>query len=133
MRLTAVSGFVLFSAILAPGLATEARAQSFLGEWTATAETPAGNVSETLTVVQTDEGYAITAKLVGVPEGTPTAGPGTDIVLSGDQFSYKRSISTGEGTLVITYTGVVSGDTFTGTVDLGGLAQAPYKGVRITR
>jgi hypothetical protein len=133
MRLTAVSGFVLFSAILAPGLATEARAQSFLGEWTATAETPAGNVSETLTVVKTDEGYAITAKLVGVPEGTPTAGPGTDIVLSGDQFSYKRSISTGEGTLVITYTGVVSGDTFTGTVDLGGLAQAPYKGVRITR
>jgi hypothetical protein len=133
MRLIAVSGFVLFSAILAPGLATEARAQSFLGEWTATAETPAGNVSETLTVVKTDRGYAITAKPVGVPEGTPTAGPGTDIVLNGDHFSYKRSISTGEGTLVITYTGVVSGDTFTGTVDLGGLAQAPYKGVRITR
>jgi hypothetical protein len=54
-------------------------------------------------------------------------------VLDGDHFSYKRSISTPEGTLVITYTGVVSGDTFMGTVDLGGLAQAPYKGVRITR
>jgi hypothetical protein len=31
---------------------------------------------------------------------------------------------------VITYTGVVSGDTFTGTVDPG-FAQAPYTGVRI--
>jgi hypothetical protein len=58
--------------------------------------TPAGNVSETLTVVKTDNGYAITVKLVEkVPEG------------------------------------VVSGDTFSGTVDLGGFAQAPYTGVRI--
>jgi hypothetical protein len=30
----------------------------------------------------------------------------------------------------ITYTGVVSGDTFTGTFDLG-FAQAPYIGVRL--
>jgi hypothetical protein len=118
---------------MAPLVATEARAQSFLGEWTATAETPGGGVSETLTVVKTDTGYAITAKLVGEAEGTPAAGPGTDIVLDGDRFSYKRSIVTPEGTLVITYAGVVSGDTFTGTVDLGGFAQAPYTGVRITR
>ena len=66
-------------------------------------------------------------------EGTPEAGPGTDIVLNGDRFSYKRSIPTPDGTLVITYTGVVSGDSFTGTVDLGGFAQAPYNGVRVKR
>jgi hypothetical protein len=66
------------------------------------------------------------------PEGVPAAGPGTDIVLDGDKFSYTRSIPP-DGTLVITYSGVVSGDTFTGTVDLGGLAQAPYTGVRIKR
>ena len=128
------AGFVLLVALLGPVFATEARAQSFLGEWTATAETPGGGVSETITAVKTDSGYAISVKLVEAPpEGTPEAGPGTDIVLDGDKFSYKRSIPTPNGTLVITYTGVVSGDTFTGTVDLGGLAQAPYTGVRVKR
>ena len=59
----------------------------------------------------------------------PEAGPGTDIVLDGDKFSYKRT--TPDGAIVITCTGIVKGDTFTGTVDLGGFAQAPYTGVRI--
>jgi len=131
MRIKVASGLVCFLALVAPMVATPAQEPSFLGEWTATAATPAGDVSETLTVVKTDKGYAITAKLVGAAEGTPTAGSGTDIVLEGDRFSYKRSIPTPEGTLVITYTGLVSGDTFTGTVDLGGFAQAPYTGVRI--
>jgi hypothetical protein len=118
--------------VLVAALAAPASAQSLLGKWTATATTPGGGVSETLTVVKTADGYAITAKLVDPgPEGTPEAGPGTDIVLDGDRFSYKRAVITPEGTLEITYTGVVSGDTFTGTVDLG-FAQAPYTGVRIT-
>src|SRR5262245_23097709 len=86
--------------------------QSFVGEWTATAVTPGGSEPETLTATKTGESYAIKAKLVGVPEGTPEAGPGTDIVLDGDKFSYKRTINTPDGSLVITYTGAVSGDTF---------------------
>ena len=32
---------------------------------------------------------------------------------------------------MITYSGVVSGDTFTGEIDLGGLGKVPYNGVRI--
>jgi hypothetical protein len=134
MRIPTASCFVLLAVLVAPIFATPARAQSFVGEWTATAETPGGGVSETLTVAKTDKGYTITAKLVVAgPEGTPEAGPGTDIVMDGDKFSYKRSIPTPNGTLVITYAGLVSGDTFTGTVDLGGFAQAPYNGVRIRR
>lgn len=126
MRTTAASGLVLVAA-----LATPAFGQSLVGKWTATAATPGGEVSETLTVVKTDDGYVITAKLVeAVSEGTPEAGPGTDIVLDGDRFSYKRTVTTPGGALEITYTGVVSGDKFTGTVDLG-FAQAPYSGVRI--
>ena len=31
-----------------------------------------------------------------------------------------------QGPLVINYWGTVSGETFSGTVDLGGVAQAPY-------
>jgi hypothetical protein len=122
MRIAAVLALLLFA-----GLAGPAFGQSFVGTWTATAETPSGKVSETVTVVKTHDGYAITAKLVGVPEGTPTAGPGTDIVINGDNFSYKRSA----GDLVFTYTGVVSGNTFTGTAEVGGY-KIPYSGVRVS-
>ena len=128
MRLTAALGLVLAAAFSAPAFG-----QSFVGEWTATAVTQAGNVSETLTVTKTTTGYEIKAKLVEPgPEGTPVAGPGTDIVLDGDKFSYKRTLTTPDGSLVITYTGTVSGDTFTGTVALGEFT-VPYTGVRIKR
>jgi hypothetical protein len=127
MRIAAALMLLLVAAFAAPAFG-----QSFLGQWTATAVTMGGNVSETLTVVKTAGGYEIKAELVGpVPEGTPKAGPGTDIVLDGDKFSYKRTLTTPEGSLVITYTGTVSGDTFTGTVNLGGFAEAPYIGKRM--
>jgi hypothetical protein len=129
MRLTAALGLVLVAAFSSPAFG-----QSFVGEWTATAVTQGGNVSETLTVTRTANGYEIKAKLVEPgPEGTPVAGPGTDIVLDGDKFSYKRVLTTPGGSLVITYTGTVSGDTFAGTVNFGGFAEAPYNGVRIKR
>ena len=129
MRFTAALGLVLVTAFAAPAFG-----QSLVGEWTATALTQVGNVSETLTVSKTANGYEIKAKLVEPgPEGTPVAGPGTDIVLDGDKFSFKRTVTTPDGSLVITYTGTVSGDTFTGTVNLGGIAEAPYNGVRIKR
>ena len=115
--------------LLATLLAAPAFGQSFLGEWTATATTPGGEVSEALSVVKTVGGYAVTAKLIGVAEGTPTAGPGTDVVLEGDRFSYKRTITTPDGDVVLAYTGVVSGDKFTGTAEVGGF-QVPYNGVR---
>jgi hypothetical protein len=60
-------------------------------------------------------------------ESAPQAGPGTDIVIDGDKFSYKRSM----GDLVITYSGVVSGNTFTGQVQIGDF-KVPYNGVRVT-
>jgi hypothetical protein len=131
MRITVASGIVLFLALVAPMVATPAQEPSLLGDWTATARTAGGDVSETLRVVRSGNSFAITAKRVGAGPDGPEAGPGTDIVLDGDTFSYKRSVTTPDGTLVITYSGVVSGDTFTGTVNLGGFAEAPYTGVRI--
>jgi hypothetical protein len=109
---------------LAATFAAPAFGQSFVGEWTATATTGGGEIAETITVVKTADGYAITAKLV-VPTGGPEAGPGEEIVLDGDNFSYKRRI----GDLVFIYTGVVSGDTFTGTAEIAGF-KVPYNGVR---
>jgi hypothetical protein len=122
MRITAVLAFVLVTGLTAPAFG-----QSLVGTWTASAESPGGKVSETVTCVKTNDGYAITAKLIGVPEGTPEAGPGTDIVLNGDSFSYKRSA----GDLVIVYSGVVSGNTFTGTAQIGEF-KVPYNGVRVS-
>jgi len=115
--------------LVATLFAAPAFGQSFVGEWTATATTPGGEVSEALTVVKTASGYAVTAKLVGAQEGSPTAGPGTDVVLDGDRFSYKRIIATPDGEIVLTYAGVVSGDKFTGTAEVGGF-EVPYNGVR---
>ena len=58
--------------IAVAGLASPAFGQSFVGEWTATATTPGGDVSESLKVVRTAGGYQITAKAVVPPApGTP--------------------------------------------------------------
>jgi hypothetical protein len=121
MRITAVLAFVLFACFTVPAFG-----QSFVGTWTATADSPGGKVSETVTVVKTADGYTINAALVGAASA-PQAGPGTDIVINGNNFSYKRSI----GDLVILYTGVVSGDTFTGQAQIGDF-KVPYNGVRVT-
>jgi hypothetical protein len=133
MRTTAASGLVLLLTLGAAVFAAPAQRPSFLGEWTATASTMGGDVSETVTAATREKGYSITVKpAVPAPQGTPEAGPGTDIVLDGDRFSYKRSIITPDVTIVITYEGVVSGDKFTGTAELGGF-KVPYTGVRIKR
>jgi hypothetical protein len=126
MRTGAALGLVLLAA-----MATPAFAQSFVGDWTATAHTPGGDISETLNVAKAGTGYTVTAKLVGAAEGQPEAGPGTDVVLDGDKFSYKRSVTTPNGAIEITYSGVVSGDKFTGKAEVGG-QQVDYTGVRAT-
>jgi hypothetical protein len=66
---------------------------------------------------------------VGAPEGSPQAGPRTNIVLDGDKFAYDRSLELQGNTIVINYSGVVSGDRFTGTAKLGD-TPVPYTGVR---
>jgi hypothetical protein len=119
--------------VLAAAVATPAFAQSFLGQWTATAHLDGGaEVSEALSVTKTATGFSITAKPPSdAPQGAPQAGPGTNIALDGDKFSYDRSIDVGGGnTLVINYSGVVSGDSFTGTAKLGD-TPIPYTGVRV--
>jgi hypothetical protein len=125
MRISAVSGLVFIAA-----LATPAFGQSLVGEWTATAQTGNGTTTELVTVIETDDGYAITAKLQGAAAGQPEAGPGADIVLDGDHFSYKRTLNFPGNAIEISYAGVVSGDTFTGTAAMMGMT-VPYNGVRV--
>jgi hypothetical protein len=118
-----------FGVVLAVVLSQAAYAQSFVGEWTATAHLPGDTkVSETVKVTKTGDGYAITGKPADPAPGSLEAGPGTDIVIDGDKFSYTRSVLP-DGAVKISYKGVVSGDTFIGTAEVAG-TEIPYTGVR---
>lgn len=121
----------LLLAVAAVLMAGPAAAQSFVGEWRATAQAPDGQISETLTVTRTADGYAIVGSDVQPPspEGM-TAGDGIEIQLDGDAFAFKRIVKTPQGDLEIVYKGTVSGDTFTGTGEIMGFS-VPYNGVRI--
>jgi hypothetical protein len=113
-------------------VAAPASAQSFVGEWKATAEAPDGQISEKLTVTKTADGYAIVGSDVQPPSPSGTeAGPGTDIVIEGDTFAFKRIVRTPQGDLEIVYRGTVSGDTFTATGEIMGFS-VPYNGVRLS-
>ncbi|MEJ0098322.1 MAG: hypothetical protein WDO12_00660 [Pseudomonadota bacterium] len=128
MRMSsAVLELALIAGFVSPVFAADS---PFVGKWTATAAAATGNASEIVTVVRAADGYAITAKLVAPVPGQPEAGPGKDIVLEGDHFSYKRTLSVGGNELVILYTGVVTGDRFTGTIELASV-KIPFTGVRI--
>lgn len=117
--------------ILAAAFATPACAQSFIGEWTATAHLDGGmESSETLSVTKTGTGYSVTGKPIDPQPGAPEAGPGLDVVIEGDKFSYTRALTIGVNEIEINYAGTVSGDTFTGTAELGGM-KIPYTGVRV--
>ena len=128
MRISsAVLGLALIAGFVSPVFAADS---PFLGKWTATAAALTGNASEIVTVVRTTDGYAITSQLVAPTPGQPEAGPGKDIVLEGDHFSYKRIVAIGGNDIVITYSGVVSGDMFTGAIELASV-KIPFTGVRI--
>jgi hypothetical protein len=130
MRIKAALALSVFGLVFAAAFAAPPTDQPFLGKWTATANSPSGDSVETLTVVKVAAGFAITAKpAVPAPAGFVVS-PGVDIVLDGNRFSYKRTMTAPGGVIVISYSGVVSGDTFTGTAEIGG-TKVPYTGVRI--
>jgi len=124
MRKTAIAGF-----IMAATLATPAFSQAFVGQWTATAHVQDTEVVEKLTVTKSGDSYAVVSKAVAAQEGAPEAGPATGIKLDGNNFSYTRSLDLGGNKIDIVYSGVVTGDTFTGTATVGD-TKIPYTGVR---
>jgi len=127
MKMRIVTVAALMAAL---ALATPASAQSFVGKWTATAVAPGGAVSEEVTATRTEQGYQVAVQPIGeLPADLPTAGPPIEIVLEGDSFSYKRRVDIPDMEIVAVYTGTVSGDTFTGTVEVAGFI-VPYNGVR---
>ena len=130
-RLAVFVAVVLVLALALVLMAAPASAQSLVGEWRATAQAPDGQISEKLTVTRTADGYAIVGSDVQPPSPAGMeAGPGIDIVIDGDTFTFKRIVRTAQGDLEILYKGTVAGDTFTGTGEIMGFV-VPYNGVRI--
>jgi hypothetical protein len=130
MRIKAVLGLGILGLAFAAAFAAPPTDPPFLGKWTATASSPGGNSSETITVVKVANGFVVTGQPATPPPEGVIVSPGMDIVLDGNRFSYKRTLTAPGGIIVISYSGVVSGDTFTGTAELGG-TKVPYTGVRI--
>ena len=110
------------AALLAAGLCATASAQAFLGQWTATAQAPGGDTREVITASKTATGYSVTGQAP-----VDTMSPGKDVVLDGNNFAFKRSLTVQGAKLEIDYNGVVSDDTFTGTAEVAGM-QIPTPG-----
>lgn len=118
--------------ILAATFTTPAFSQAFVGEWVATAHVQDSEISERVSVAKSGDSYTITARLVSPqPEGaqSPEASPPANIKIEGNNFSYTRTLDFGGNKMEISYKGVVTGNTFTATAEVGGNA-IPYTGVR---
>jgi hypothetical protein len=98
------------------------------GTWHTSTASAQGAREATMTVAATaDGGYEITFVPMGPPPGGAGGGgagaPGgfqstiSDVVVDGASFSFKRSLTTPQGAIEITYAGTVEGDTLTGTAN----------------
>lgn len=104
-------------------LAPAALAAGLVGTWTLTGEGRDGPTTSELTVTEADGGYA----------GTVTGQRGTaelqSITVDGDSFSFVITMQTRMGDLDLTYSGTVSGDTLTASIETP-MGSRPVTGVR---
>ena len=121
MRCIAASA--LAAALLASG--TAFAESSLEGTWETVVQTPQGAMQATMTVAETEEGYAVTI------EETPPLGPSeiSDVVIEGDTFSFTRALSMAQGPMNLAYSGEVDGNELTGTVN-SDFGPIPLSGAR---
>lgn len=104
-------------AIAAPAFA---QSSPVLGTWETRAVTDFGTFSSTMTVEASGDGYAITlvdAPMPGAPADAPAmASTISDVVVDGASFSFKRSMTTPQGAMDLSYSGSVDGDALTAQV-----------------
>ena len=132
---------IRFAALVAGAslMAVPAWAQSspVVGTWNTQAVTDFGTFKSKMIVAQA--GGAYTVEMQDVPaEGAPpaegaggmTPGPITDVVVDGANFSFKRTLTTPQGAMSLSYTGKVEGDNLTAEVDTGQFGKLPVTGTR---
>ncbi len=92
-----------------------ANAADVSGTWELTSQSPRGERTSEITIVQ--DGNKITVTMPGMRGGDPITAEGT---IDGDQIQWSVTRETPRGTFTMTYAGTVEGDTMKGTVDRGG-------------
>jgi hypothetical protein len=94
------------------------------GKWQLTVETSAGTGSPTMTLKQS--GDSITGHYSSAVLGEADV-KGS---IKGEAITLKLNVEVQGTALVVTYAGIVTGDTMKGTVDLGGEANGTFTGKR---
>lgn len=108
--------------VLVAGLPLAAFAQGATGFWQLGVTLPQGPSTMTMTLTQSGDG--VTGTMSSPFGSSPIAGTvsGTDVTLTAE-------LNVGR-VLPLTFKGKLEGDTFNGTIDLGGMAQSPFTGKR---
>lgn len=111
----------------ATGLRAQDECDDVSGAWAVVIQFPAeaqGPQDVTLTLEQSE--CAITGMVKGTRE-TPIEDGSVD----GSSLRFLTSVTAGDGSpITITWEGTVEGDEISGTLDIGGMASAPFSGTR---
>ena len=103
---------VIFLSVMLAGFAL-AQGADVSGEWDFTLQTPRGERTSTITIVQ--DGEKITVTMPGFRGGEVT-GEGT---VKGNEIEWSITRSTPQGEFTVTYKGTVEGTAMSGTAEMG--------------
>jgi len=95
------------------------------GKWTYTVESPQGG-NGTYTITKDGEKYTGSIKSNRMANETAL----TNVTVNGNELAYQYELSMGGNTVVIIVKGIITGDTFTGTMTLGQWGSFPVTGKR---
>lgn len=119
--------------------AAPAAAQSLTGTWLVSSETRRGPQTQTMTLVQ--DGSALTGSVTlsfGGRRGGGGGGGGggsqtvdiEDGTVDGDSFSFSYTLTFGDNSIALSFSGTIDGDTMEGTIDGGRGGGRPFTGER---
>jgi hypothetical protein len=130
MRKSSIAA-LLAASCLTFGSPASAQSSPVIGSWETVADTPIGKLSSRVTFAKSGDAYTVNIKdaPIAPPEGAPAGAAAapppeskiSDVVVSGNDFSFKRSLTTDQGPMVLTYAGKVDGNKLTAqaTSDFG--------------
>ncbi len=106
-----------------PGGAAEAVVAA--GRWALTMNTPQGSMESTLTLQQ--NGSSLTG-VIASQMGSMDISQGT---ITGNRFSFTISFDTANGSMVITFSGIIQGTRMTGTMNTGQMGTMDFVGTKL--
>jgi hypothetical protein len=124
MRYVLGSSMLVAALLAAPAFAEPS---PVIGAWTTTVDIPQGAVTVTMTFAEKAGVYSVTFDDPPAAAGAPIA----DLVVKDAAFSFKRTVSLGDGLapIQLTYEGTVDGDKLTATAT-SSFGPVPITGTR---